>query len=399
MKDTWHAFIDPSCTLPPIQDGPLSGTRFAAKDVFAVKGYPTSGGNPDWFRTHPPETTTAPAILALLKAGAALDGKTHTDELMYGLNGENVHYGTPVNPKAPDRIPGGSSSGSAVAVSAGMVDFAIGTDTGGSVRIPASYTGIFGMRPTVGRTTLTGVIPLSQTFDTVGWFSRDPGLLALVGSVLLSGHSRPAQFRRVIIASDAWALMEPPYRPMLQSWVDRIVQRFEQVEEEPIAPEGLDQWAQGFRVIQGYDIWQNFGEWITHTKPRFGPGFRERFAWTATITVEERDMWNAKRQIWQSNLAERLGTDTIILLPTAPGPAPQRNTPLPILNAFRDRVLQLTAIAGLGGLPQISLPGVVSPEGYPLGLSVIGGSGTDEALMEWVQQQMAEWGIDHAHAD
>lgn len=399
MNDTLHAFIDPRCTLPPLGEGPLSGTTFAAKDVFAVAGYPISGGNPDWVRTHPPETVTAGAIVTLLRAGAALTGKTHTDELTYGLNGENVHYGTPVNPAAPDRIPGGSSSGSAVAVAGRLVDFAIGTDTGGSVRIPASYTGIYGVRPTIGRTPQDGVLPLSQTFDTVGWFSRDPDLLARIGDVLLTGTGIPARFRRAIIATDTFDRVDPVYRPILQDAVKELAGAFDTVTARPVAPEGLDQWSQGFRIIQGFDIWQNFGDWITRVKPHFGPGFRERFAWTATVSETDRNLWSAKRREWQAFLHELLGTDTVMVLPTAPGPAPFKNTPLAALNAFRDRVLQLTAIAGTGGVPQISMPGPLSPEGCPLGISVIGGPGTDEVLLDWVRRYMAERGTPHAHAN
>ncbi len=108
-------------------------------------------------------------------------GKAITDELTYSLNGENIHYGTPVNPKAPGRIPGGSSSGSAVAVAGELADFALGTDCGGSVRAPASFCGIYGMRPSHGRISTAGVFRLAPRFDTVGWFARDGRLLELRG--------------------------------------------------------------------------------------------------------------------------------------------------------------------------------------------------------------------------
>ena len=152
MNDTLGAFCHHThVTLPGSETGPLATLSLAVKDVFHIKGHPTGAGNPDWLRTHPVAGTTAPAVQRLLDAGAHIVGKTHTDELAYSLNGENVHYGTPVNPNAAGRIPGGSSSGSAAAVAGGLVDFAIGTDCGGSVRLPASYCGIFGFRPTHGR--------------------------------------------------------------------------------------------------------------------------------------------------------------------------------------------------------------------------------------------------------
>ena len=176
------------------ETGSLAGLSLAVKDVFHIKGYRTGAGNPDWLRTHPAVETTAPVVQRLLDAGAHIVGKTHTDELAYSLNGENVHYGTPVNPNAAGRIPGGSSSGSAAAVAGGLVDFAIGTDCGGSVRLPASYCGIFGFRPTHGRIPLDGIVPLASSFDTVGWFTRNARLLEKVGRVLLDDQiGRPGR--------------------------------------------------------------------------------------------------------------------------------------------------------------------------------------------------------------
>ena len=128
-------------------DGPLSGMTFGVKDLLDVAGVPTGAGNPDWRRTHAVPERTAPSVARLLDAGARLVGKTITDELAWDLDGENAHHGTPVNVAAPGRIPGGSSSGSAAATAAGLCDFAIGTDTGGSVRLPASFCGLYGIRP------------------------------------------------------------------------------------------------------------------------------------------------------------------------------------------------------------------------------------------------------------
>ncbi|PKI51559.1 hypothetical protein CRG98_028119 [Punica granatum] len=136
--------------------------------IFDVEGQVTGFGNPDWARTHSAACSTAPSVLAVLEAGATCVGKTVMDEMAYSINGENKHYGTPRNPCAPDRVPGGSSSGSAVAVGAMLVDFSLGTDTGGSVRVPASYCGIYGFRPSHDVVSTSGVIPMAQSFDTVG---------------------------------------------------------------------------------------------------------------------------------------------------------------------------------------------------------------------------------------
>ena len=189
MEHDWSAFINRDLMVdPPSAEGSLKKLSFAVKDVFAVEGHANAAGNPDWLRTHEPAEKNAEAVDLLLREGARLKGAAHTDELMYSLDGENVHYGTPVNPCAMDKIPGGSSSGSAVAAASGMTHFALGTDTGGSVRIPSSYCGIFGFRPTHGEVSVDGVIPLAKSFDTVGWMSKDIGVLHAAGRVLLSGQ-------------------------------------------------------------------------------------------------------------------------------------------------------------------------------------------------------------------
>ena len=185
--------------------GPLAGLTFAVKDAIDLAGFRTGAGNPDWSRTHPPATATAPAVQAVLDAGASVVGKTITDELTFSLNGQNIHYGTPINPRAPGRIPGGSSSGSAVAVAGELVDFALGTDCGGSVRAPASYCGIFGMRPSHGRISTDGVFPLAPSFDTVGWFCREtPNCLSALVEFCSATGTTAARLQRLLIATDAF---------------------------------------------------------------------------------------------------------------------------------------------------------------------------------------------------
>src|SRR5918992_3688700 len=187
IDDRLNAFCkDTDAYLEGAAGGPLAGLTFAAKDIFDVVGYVTGGGNPDWKATHEAATHTAWVVRVLLAAGATMVGKTITDEITRGIFGENAHYGTPLNPRAPGRVPGGSSSGSASAVAGELVDFALGSDTGGSVRASASFCGIYGLRPTHGRISLEGVRPLAASFDTAGWFARDAALMERVGAVLLS---------------------------------------------------------------------------------------------------------------------------------------------------------------------------------------------------------------------
>src|ERR687890_601264 len=208
-RDPAHAFMPyPAVPVPHAPSGPLSGLTFAAKDLFDVAGYPTSAGSPHMLAMSGVKTRTAPTVQKLLDSGARLVGKTITDELAFSMNGKNAHFGTPVNGAAPDRIPGGSSSGSASAVSNGLCDFALGTDTGGSVRAPANHCGLFGIRPTHGRVSLEGCHDLAPSFDTCGYFARDGATFLRVGEVVLGSDPAPLpQIPRVLLAQDAFALL------------------------------------------------------------------------------------------------------------------------------------------------------------------------------------------------
>jgi amidase len=223
MEMNWNAFIDKDVKREGANAGILAGKTFAVKDVFAVKGHTNSAGNPNWLKTAQQATSDSPSIAKLLAAGADLHGMAVTDELMYSLNGENVHYGTPVNPYGADRVPGGSSSGSAVAVAAKLTDFAIGTDTGGSIRIPSSYCGIYGFRPSHGAVDISGVIPLAESFDTVGWMARDVGLLKDIGTVLLGNRTVGKDADEQLLIDEALVgIAEPNVQALVLQAADRL---------------------------------------------------------------------------------------------------------------------------------------------------------------------------------
>ena len=387
FEDPVGAFCrDNHVTLEGAGEGPLAGLAFGAKDVFHIAGTRTGFGHPTWLATHEPPLETAVAVRRLLDAGADLAGKTHTDELAYSLTGENVHYGTPVNARAPDRIPGGSSNGSAAAVTAGLVDFAIGTDCGGSVRLPASYCGILGMRPTVDRVPLDGVIPFGPPFDVAGWFARDANVLERVGRVLLADDSEPEPPRRLLRAADAFAMVDEAVAGALDGAIEKVAVLVGEVEDVTVAPEGLESWFDTFRVLQAASIWANHGVWIRETRPDFGPGVRERFEWAEALddgAVEEaRPRFDAIR----SRIAEALGPGDILCLPTSPRVAPLKNTPVDDIEIrYRHQAMHLLCIAGLGGLPQISLP-MAELDGLPLGLSLNGPRGADVQLLGLARQ-------------
>jgi len=381
MKDTLGAFCsDQNVHIPGAACGQLSGLTFAAKDVFDIEGYRTGAGNPDWLRTHAPARTTASAVQMLLDAGATLIGKTQTDELTYSLNGENHHYGTPVNISAPGRIPGGSSSGSASAVAGGLVDFALGTDTGGSVRLPASNCGIYGFRPTHGRIRNDHVLPLAPSFDTVGYFARDAALLERIGGVLLSNDSSAAVPRRVLLATDAFDLVYPDMKPALDSAIAAISAKLGPADDVTLYPESTEAWMMAFRILQGVEVWQCHGDWIRQTKPEFGPDIHHRFEWAASIDPRDVPAARAVRSQVTDILDEMLAQDAVLCIPTSPSIALLKNTAGEELEQFRSHAMALLCIAGLAGLPQLSLP-LVSFDSCPLGISLIGPRGSDARLL------------------
>jgi amidase len=385
--DPYNAFCTHNhAELAGAPGGPLSGLTMAVKDVFDIAGCRTGNGHPLWLETHEPAPATASAVARLVEAGAQMVGRTHTDELAYSLNGENIHYGTPINPKAPDRIPGGSSSGSAVAVAGGLVDFALGTDCGGSVRLPASYCGIYGLRTSHGIVATDGVAKLAPSFDTVGWFARDAALMRRIGSVLLPPDDA-APPERLIVAIDAFAAIPENVAAALAPAVERLAKGVEIWSEAVAASGSAGDWAQTFRVLQGSEIANQHHTWIDRHRPEFGPGVRERFTWTRTIDPTD----VARAAVERNGIADRLdallGGDAFLLLPTGPGAAPRLGTPAGELEAFRARAFALLCIAGLARLPQISLP-LASVDGLPVGLSVIAPRGRDRALLDWVAARL-----------
>ncbi|KIL51947.1 amidase [Jeotgalibacillus soli] len=393
MNDQWNAFADQDVKLSPTGKGTLDSLSFAVKDVFSIKGYTCGAGNPDWLRTHEPAEETAESILKLLEKGAALKGTLQTDELMYSLNGENAHYGTPVNPKAPDRIPGGSSSGSASAVAAGLVDFALGTDTGGSVRIPSSYCGLYGIRPTHGAVNISGVIPLAKSFDTVGWMAQDMNLIAQVGDALLPASTKKEPFERIFIDGAAWALADTETGEVLRKLLPAAQKRTAHFETVRVAEEGLDLWTDVFRTIQALEIWEEHGSWIAKEKPVFGPGIAERFQMAATLTKAKCQTRFDKREQIKQRMVELLREDALLIIPTAPGPAPFLNLHGEAAEQYRAKTMQLTCIAGLAGLPQLTLP-LAEVGGLAVGLSVIAGRNQDRRLIEWASSFVKSFSLE-----
>ncbi len=382
MHDPLNAFaLGGDVYIDGAKTGLLADMTFAAKDVFDVAGYVTGAGNPDWRRLASPATTTAWAVATLLASGARLVGKTVTDELTRGLFGDNAHYGTPENPRAPGHVPGGSSCGSAAAVAGGLCDFALGTDTAGSTRVPASFCGIYGLRPTLGSIAMDGVLSQSNTFDTVGLLADDPDLLARAGSVLLRKKIRDTVPDKVVVLEDAMEFSDPAVAGAVEGALSGIAKTLAPVVRgHRLSPVPLSDWLEPQNAIQGREAWERFGEWINRSNPRFGFEVADNFLRGARVsnrTLSSSRGFRLRARRW---VAEALEGNAVLVLPTTPVTAPPLQSPRSMLWDIRARMICLTAIAGMAGCPQISLP-LCQVAGLPVGVSLIGPRGSDAMLL------------------
>ncbi len=384
--DTVRALV-PHTLSEPLSgrgEGPLAGLTFMVKDLFAIHGRKVSNGNPCFYAHAEPAHETASAIRRLLEAGATLTGITICDEFFYSVLGTNVHYGSPVNVKAPQHVTGGSSCGSAAAVAGGLCDFALGSDTGGSIRVPASFCGLYGLRPTHGRISLAGVTPMAPSYDTAGFLARDLALFREIGRVLLDGETVEAPIKRLILPEDIFGYSEASVDAALWQIFSKIGAALPRPERNIVAGDNTDNWRDAFRIIQGFEIQSTLLPFIrAHAdEVDLGPGIRERFEMAAAITAAEVEAARGVRAGICERLHWMVKPGTVLALPTTPTLPPERDIPDGASFAeFRTLTLQSTCLAGHAGLPQISIP-AGEAAGCPAGLSFIAWPGGDEALLD-----------------
>jgi amidase len=368
--------------LPPTAAGVLDGDTVAVKDLFAVAGQALGAGNPTWLGEQRPQPTTAPAVAALQAAGAAVTGIARTDEFAYSLAGQNAHYGCPPNPAVPDGISGGSSSGPASAVALGQVTVGLGTDTGGSIRVPASYQGLVGIRTTHGAVGTAGVLPLAPSFDTVGWLTRDAATAARVAQVLLPPASAAALSRTVVLpTAEAHATADVAAACAQRRAAMVAAGLLPPISEAELAPETLETWFAAFRTVQAYEAWRAHGGWISAHPGALGPDVGGRFAAAARVTDDAAETATGvvgEARAWLRHLL----AGAVLVLPSSAGGAPPRNAVAAAVEAERAGTLRLTCLAGLAGAPAVSLPLVCTADGRPAGVCLVGEPGTDRGLLE-----------------
>jgi amidase len=388
-----HAFVAHGpAPFQATDEGPLAGLSFAVKDLFDIAGSRSAWGNPDRLRDTEPAVATAPAVLVPLLAGARLVGKTHTDEIACGMFGINPHFGTPINPQAPQRVPGGSSSGSASAVAAGLCDFALGTDTGGSIRVPASFCGLYGIRTSYGRISTSGVMAMAPSFDTVGWLARDAVTFRRVGESYF-GPIRADRNPRLLLARDAF---DVPVRAIADVLLP-IASRLGATDEMALYPHGLDEWLDTFRPLQLHDLWSTLGAWATAPGRNLSQAVRERIELSKTVKPADVAAAVVRREVLTRRLSTLLADDGIAIIPTAHDLPPPREAPVSAQVSFREKTLALTCVASLTRLPQINLP-VARVDGCPVGLSLIAGPRGDEVLLALAESLTADVAMSLAEA-
>ena len=358
--------------------GLLSNLNFVLKDMCDVKNLKTSCGNPDFFKKCDFAKDYAPFLKDLLNEGPVLKGITVCDEFFYSLIGENGHYGTPTNLNAPSCVPGGSSSGSAAALTTDLYDFSIGSDTGGSVRIPASFCGLIGMRPTHNRINTKGVYPMAPSFDTIGWFANNPEIFQKVGNVLLNNIERSnVDFKQYVVAEDLLELCDAEVQDNFNNYINVNIPN---INKTRLSTNTKAIIADNFRILQGAEVKANIIPWIEKNKPNISPEIRSRIDMASKIT----DIEVSRALIFRNNLIDEikksLPEGTIAVFPTSPFSAPKSGQDDESLGSFRKRLMELTSIAGMTSRPQITIPRLKDKSG-PVGISLLGWKYSDEILL------------------
>lgn len=377
-------------TEKPVESQPkaLDGLSLAVKDLFHMKGLPTTAGNPTWLLTHAYPEVTNSTVIRLLEEGATFVGKTITDELAYSLNGQNKHYSTLDNPAASGRIPGGSSSGSAVAVSLLQADIGLGTDTGGSIRVPSSYQGLWGLRTTHNAIPCDNMVPLAPSFDTIGWMTRDIDTMLAVSQACLPSaqtHSHKpvtidVEDARIGIATHLFETVA--HESQCTRFIEALTTQYDckALDAGELNLAHLDT-ADTFRVLQGAEIWQQHGEWISTHNPDIANDIKIRFDWCKTLSTFAIKQAKAQQAHIVAHLNMLFTKYDVLVIPTTPGIAPRCDADDETLANDRNASLSLTAIAGLTGLPQLHLP-LFTLHNAPCGLSLVGKKDSDIALIK-----------------
>ena len=392
--DSSAGLIEP-LDLAPLRKGLLDGLRFTVKDNIDLAGYRTSYGSPAWRDAHPAPVHNALCVDQLLGAGARCVGKVVADEFTYSLDGESFYFGTPRNAKAPDRVPGGSSSGSAASVGNGLADFSLCTDAGGSVRVPASLCGLWGMRPSLHRISEAGVLPFQPSVSTVGVLADRFEVLDAAMRVLLSAAATSTPVpRRIFVLQDALEIADAAVQDQVSSALDRIADntgvalewvRFSEIVGAQYALNACN--LEGLRDLQTAEFQSTVGNWIEACKPELGFTFSQAYGNVRTFDRIAALDNIARCERFFTQINAFFAPDTVVCFPTTPKIAPVRGSlnTLEAVMDFYDPTMTITAFSGVARLPEISAP-LLTVDGCPVGLSFVAGHYRDEFLLNAVRE-------------
>ncbi|KAJ6963795.1 outer envelope protein 64 [Populus alba x Populus x berolinensis] len=415
FKEDFGAFVQRFLILPfpqppaPAAKQTLAGLTFAINDIFELEDYVTGFGNPDWARTHEAAEKTAVTVTALLKNGAVCVGQTVMGELGFGVSGENMHYGTPINPEMPAHVPGGSSSGSAVAVAAGLVDFALGTDTIGCIRIPAAFCGLLSFRPSHGAVSTIGVLPNSQSLDTVGWLARDPSILLRVGHTVLKLNTvEPRRARHLIFADDLFQLSKVPkqkaegviskafenlsgYQPQqhinfgqhISLNVPSLKRFRDQSTKLQNGISNLKALCSAMVSLQRHEFKTNHEDWVKSVEPKLASDVSDNVLTAINTTHENiKALYDIRKEL-RACMQILLKDNGILVIPTIADPPSKLNSKKRDTVESHNRALILSSIASMSGCCQVTIP-LGKNDGCPISVSFITFHGGDKFLLDTV---------------
>jgi amidase len=363
--------------------GTPGGPRVAVKECLAIEGLPTRAGSAA-LENAPPALAHSDVVQSLLESGCHIVGRANMHELAYGMTGANGHTGTPQNPRWPDRIPGGSSSGSAVLVAQGAVDFAVGTDTGGSIRQPAGCCGIFGLKPTFGRISRRGATPVASSLDSIGPFAATAAMLTRAMTLM-----DPSFQAESLASPPSLARLTPEAAPDISASFDAATKLLHDARiTEATLPSLMDAYHASMTII-GYEIAAEFGA-LAASDATLGADVRTRILNGTRITPEQLAEAEAVRTRFVAEIDALLETHDAILLPLL-----ARTPPTWEEAADPTAVLPMTRFIrqfNMSGHPALAIP-TLTTDGLPAGLQLIGAKGADArlcAIAEWIAARTPE---------
>lgn len=359
------------------RDRPLAGIPYFTKDLFDVTGLPTSAGS-TFLPEVRPVTRDGALTQVLAHSGLALAGKSQMNEFAYGITGENAHFGDCERPGFPGRVSGGSSSGSAALVAAGVVPFATASDTGGSVRLPAAFCGLFGFRGAPHHEWIRDAFPLAPSFDTAGWFTASAGDMRLALSALVGLRGTERKPRGCYVELPG---LDAEVAAAFRSAAEQLAPAADTATADELR-HGFARGADIYNAIAITEAWAIHGAWAERFRERYDPAVWQRLMRIRSLTPGEIESaetgMTAMRLLWTKFFL----TFDFLILPASPSGA---FTKAECTFENRQRILALTAPASIGGLPVLSLP-VMLPSGLTTGLQVVVNS-PQSPVLNWALEQ------------